>query len=410
MDLDGGAVLSIFGCCQDCLATYAVILAKGLETRSDTSGCCQLAFQYALGFAYHQHWQALSISFTSILTGQNGMAIFLKLNKAVTEWMAINFIDRANVILKCVVLGGSIGQGSRDSCRQVDDRPYMTDIIKIGCKRVLDECRWVLVHPCRHGIVVVVIAHASVMRPLGLPSNCAKFIENGIIEGSSQSVQGSIEKLRFTGLAMVNTRGSSGLQEMANMMKGISESRWGNEMGYVLLPLPLVRFNDPLDYVRHSKVLVGRKKLSLEAIFTYKIVALVMKFLGAKAAAYLDYGALASTSLTISNVPGPVEEIMFAGNPITYFDATISSLPQVSPPPFSCENHQLSLSSLIVHMVLYGKARMLVSVAKDIIPDPEVLAQCFEDSLQDMKKAIQREPGHDLGYMEMNCGSFNLRE
>eukprot|EP01018_Ginkgo_biloba_P037486 Gb_41481 [translate_table: standard] len=188
--------------------------------------------------------------------------------------------------------------------------------------------------------------------------------------------RGSFEKLRFTGLAMVNTRASSGLQELANMMEGISKARWGNDMGYVLLPLSLAKFNDPLDYVRQAKVLVDRKKLSLEAIFSYKIAALVMKFLGAKAAADLDYKALASTSLLISNVQGPVEEVAFAGNPITYFDATCSSLPQ----------------AVILHMVSYaGRARMLVSVAKDIIPDPEVLTQCFEDSLQDMKKAIQRQ-------------------
>lgn len=41
-----------------------------------------------------------------------------------------------------------------------------------------------------------------------------------------------------------------------------------------------------------------------------------------------------------------------------------------------------------MHMVSYaGRADMQILVAKDIIPDPEFLAKCFEDSLLEMKEA-----------------------
>lgn len=44
-----------------------------------------------------------------------------------------------------------------------------------------------------------------------------------------------------------------------------------------------------------------------------------------------------------------------------------------------------------MHMVSYnGKADMMVQVAKDIIPDVEVLVKCFEDSLRDMKECVMR--------------------
>lgn len=40
-----------------------------------------------------------------------------------------------------------------------------------------------------------------------------------------------------------------------------------------------------------------------------------------------------------------------------------------------------------MHMVSYaGMAEMQVLVAKDIIPDPEFLANCFEEALLDMKR------------------------
>ncbi|MBA0729136.1 hypothetical protein Golax_020444, partial [Gossypium laxum] len=41
-----------------------------------------------------------------------------------------------------------------------------------------------------------------------------------------------------------------------------------------------------------------------------------------------------------------------------------------------------------MHMLSYaGKAEMQILVAKDIIPDPEFLAKCFEYALLEMKEA-----------------------
>lgn len=43
-----------------------------------------------------------------------------------------------------------------------------------------------------------------------------------------------------------------------------------------------------------------------------------------------------------------------------------------------------------MHMVSYaGRAGMQILVAKDIIPDPKVLAKCFQDALLEMKEAAQ---------------------
>ena len=41
-----------------------------------------------------------------------------------------------------------------------------------------------------------------------------------------------------------------------------------------------------------------------------------------------------------------------------------------------------------MHMMSYaGRADMQILVAKDIIPDPEFLAECFENALFEMKTA-----------------------
>ncbi|PIA46196.1 hypothetical protein AQUCO_01500011v1 [Aquilegia coerulea] len=181
------------------------------------------------------------------------------------------------------------------------------------------------------------------------------------------------EGLQITGLAMVNIRKQPGLQEFANLMKDKSSSRWGNQFGFIQLPLYYYKgVNDPLQYVKRTKAMLDRKKLSLEAYFSYRIGKLVMSLLGPKVAAWLNYRIICNTSFTISNVVGPQEEIMFAENPITYMRVNSTSLAH----------------AITMHMVSYnGNAYMQILVPKDIIPDPKVLVKCFQDALLEMKNA-----------------------
>lgn len=45
------------------------------------------------------------------------------------------------------------------------------------------------------------------------------------------------------------------------------------------------------------------------------------------------------------------------------------------------------MQAITMHMVSYaGRADLQILVAKDIIPDPQVLAKCFEDALLEMKE------------------------
>ncbi|KAH7526063.1 hypothetical protein JRO89_XSUnG0067800 [Xanthoceras sorbifolium] len=129
---------------------------------------------------------------------------------------------------------------------------------------------------------------------------------------------------------------------------------------------------NPLDYLKRAKAMIDRKKQSLEAHFSYNIGDFLMSWFGPKVACMLNYRIVCNTSFTISNVIGPLEEITVAGVPVTYVRANTSSLPH----------------ALTMHMTSYaGKADMQILVAKDIIPDPEFLAKCFEDALLELKEA-----------------------
>lgn len=48
----------------------------------------------------------------------------------------------------------------------------------------------------------------------------------------------------------------------------------------------------------------------------------------------------------------------------------------------------MGMQAITIHMVSYaGRADLQILVAKDIIPDPQFLAKCFEDALLEMKEA-----------------------
>ncbi|KAH7575273.1 hypothetical protein JRO89_XS02G0073500 [Xanthoceras sorbifolium] len=178
---------------------------------------------------------------------------------------------------------------------------------------------------------------------------------------------------QLTGLAMVNLREQPGLQELCDLMKSNTGSEWGNKFGMLLLPVYYHKTGgNPLDYLKRAKAMIDRKKQSLEAHFSYNIGDFLMSWFGPKVACMLNYRIVCNTSFTISNVIGPLEEITVAGVPVTYVRANTSSLPH----------------ALTMHMTSYaGKADMQILVAKDIIPDPEFLAKCFEDALPELKEA-----------------------
>ncbi|GLU09226.1 hypothetical protein SLE2022_260980 [Rubroshorea leprosula] len=181
------------------------------------------------------------------------------------------------------------------------------------------------------------------------------------------------EGLRITGGSMVNIRKQLQLEDLSDLIKNNSSSQWGNKVGVILLPIYYHKRNDdPLQYLKRAKKMVDLKKHSLEAHFSFKTGDLALSWLGPKYASLLNYRIICNTTFTISNVVGPQEEITLAGNPIDYIRFNTSSLPH----------------ALTMHMMSYaGRADMQLLVAKDIIPDPEFLAKCFEDALIEMKEA-----------------------
>jgi hypothetical protein len=68
---------------------------------------------------------------------------------------------------------------------------------------------------------------------------------------------------------MYTSYGPVVVQELEAMMAGGSQVRWGNHMGYLVFPISLKHYSDPLDQVRVAKKVSDSKKASLEGIFTF---------------------------------------------------------------------------------------------------------------------------------------------
>ncbi|KAM7511894.1 hypothetical protein LguiB_010769 [Lonicera macranthoides] len=199
-------------------------------------------------------------------------------------------------------------------------------------------------------------------------------------EGKDKNDENATEKrnnipknIRLRSTLLINIRPSSGIQALADMMEKNAEAKWGNWIGYVLLPFTIGLRDDPLDYVREAKSTIDRKKTSLEAIYTFSIAELVLKFFGIKKASGLSHRIIEHTTICFSNLVGPLEEIGFYGHPMAYLAPSSYGQPH----------------GLMINFQSYiNKMTIVVSVDESAIPDPHQLCNDLEESLKLIKDAV----------------------
>ncbi|EXB84227.1 O-acyltransferase WSD1 [Morus notabilis] len=99
-------------------------------------------------------------------------------------------------------------------------------------------------------------------------------------EGTNKKTNFLPKKIRLSSTVLVNLRPTVGIQALTDMMAKNSKAKWGNLLGYLLLPFNIALQDDPLDYVRQAKATIDRKKHSLEAICTYLCARFLQKIFG----------------------------------------------------------------------------------------------------------------------------------
>ncbi|XP_009601405.1 wax ester synthase/diacylglycerol acyltransferase 11-like [Nicotiana tomentosiformis] len=217
--------------------------------------------------------------------------------------------------------------------------------------------------------VVMGIAQAGISRYLNR--------RYGNKKGRGSSKTNNLPKnIRLRGSIVFNIRPSAGIKVLAEMMEKKSKAKWGNKIGYVLTPLPISLPDNPLDYIHQAKAIIDKKNLSLESRFSFAAAKLTQDIFGSNVAAKLTNRVLSHTTILLSNVVGPQEEITFFGHKLAYAAPTICGLPH----------------ALIMHFQSYcNKMTISMSVDPLVIPDPYQLCDDFEDSLQMFKNAVIKE-------------------
>ncbi|KAF3439864.1 hypothetical protein FNV43_RR18142 [Rhamnella rubrinervis] len=180
------------------------------------------------------------------------------------------------------------------------------------------------------------------------------------------------KKILLRSLLLINIRPSAGIQALADMMEEKAEVKWGNWIGYVLLPFSIGR-DDPLDYIRQAKSTIDRKMHSFEAFYTFFSAEIVLKLFGIKAASSLSHRIITHTAMCFSNLVGPLEEIGFYGHPLAYLAPSSYGQPH----------------ALMINFQSYrNKMTIVLSVDEDVIPDAHQLCDDIVHSLHLIKNAL----------------------
>ncbi|ESR58079.1 diacylglycerol O-acyltransferase [Citrus sinensis] len=215
------------------------------------------------------------------------------------------------------------------------------------------------------------------MTQAGLSRYLSRIYEKG---QTTQKKNNFPKNMRLRSTLLINLRPTAGIQAFADMMEKDTEAKYGNWIGYVLLPFTIGIRDDPLDYVREAKATVDRKKHSFEAIFSFSIAEIVLKLFGTKAASALSHRIIANTTMCFSNVVGPLEEIGYYGIPMSYLAATSYGQPH----------------ALMINFQSYvNKMTTVLSVDEGTIPNPHQLCEDIAESLKLIKDAVVASGLHE---------------
>ncbi|CAH8381655.1 unnamed protein product [Eruca vesicaria subsp. sativa] len=191
----------------------------------------------------------------------------------------------------------------------------------------------------------------------------------------------SLDEICLHGVVFFNLRPNRNIEDLANMMAKGSKCRWGNSIGFALIPLWLKSEENILEYLRQAKTTMDRKKHSLEPLFFYGLIKLTVEAFGVPALKSLVMRMFGTTMMMFSNVVGPEEEISLFGHHISYNAANILGAPQTL---------YISIQSYV------NKVIINVGVDIDVIPDLHHLCHLMIKALHAMKSASVERSSRDL--------------
>ncbi|GLJ31640.1 hypothetical protein SUGI_0635620 [Cryptomeria japonica] len=210
-----------------------------------------------------------------------------------------------------------------------------------------------------------------------------RYVQISLLAGGEQSLEDAYEKRsipkhsitmknkRATALTMINMRTLAGLENLEEMMKPNTQIRWGNHYGMLRVPIPLKNMKNPLDFVKMTKCIFDRQKMSLGVFAIAKIMGYIGRFRGAKALAKCAYKTSTSSTMMISNMIGPKEKIAIDGNVVKRFSFYVSGGP----------------TALAVFVLSYMDTITIQVLAQKDYINIDIILNLFREAFEEIKEA-----------------------
>ncbi|XP_009335177.2 wax ester synthase/diacylglycerol acyltransferase 11-like [Pyrus x bretschneideri] len=204
-----------------------------------------------------------------------------------------------------------------------------------------------------------------------------------------QEINRSSSKARGTAVVLLNTRMMGKYTSIQEMMKPDSKMPWGNHFTFLHVPIPNLslpedhdhdfpadQYSNALDFVWEAQKIITRKRSSLAIYLTCRFLEFLNKFGGHEAAARYIHSTLKNTSMMISNLIGPVEQMALANNPVKGMYFLVFGSPE----------------GLDVTIVSYmGKVRVAFKMEKGLI-EPQKFKSCMQNAFEMIRKASDEYP------------------
>ncbi|KAJ0966872.1 hypothetical protein J5N97_023789 [Dioscorea zingiberensis] len=182
---------------------------------------------------------------------------------------------------------------------------------------------------------------------------------------------------QVTALVLLNTRAITSYKSMEEMIKPNSKARWGNQFAFLHIPIPSFdnnekkKNNNPFHFVLQAKKYIRAKRFSFGMHLTGALLEIIRMLKGPQAASSYTRKTLINSSLAISNIIGPMEQVQLHGHPISGFHFMMFGNPQ----------------SLTISILSYmGNVRVAFGAEKGFI-DSQLLVSCMEKSFEMLYEA-----------------------
>ncbi|KAF3444100.1 hypothetical protein FNV43_RR13790 [Rhamnella rubrinervis] len=193
-----------------------------------------------------------------------------------------------------------------------------------------------------------------------------------------QEINKESSNSRSAALVVLNTRMIGGdYKSIQEMMNPNNRMPWGNKFSFMHISIPkLKECPNPLDFVWHAQKIITRKRRSLVVYLNSIIVEVVKRLRGPEAAAKYVHNKLNRSSMTVSNMIGPVEQMTVNDQPIKGLYFVAPGIP---------EDFGVTIMSYA------GQLRIVIKMVRKHI-DQHRMKSCIEKAFESIREAADEFP------------------